>query len=256
METILFIVEGAKEESKIVESIKRIFLGDKIVIKILYGTSVYKLYEKIREDEDFDILEILREMSAVNKEILNGVKRRDVTSVFLFFDQDCHATNASEEKLAKLINFFNNETENGKLYISYPMAEALRTIDNLEERYLQEQCFWNTVNNTQYKRYVSELTREISHISVYVNYDIKIWKILNRYNWRKANLLINNDFSLPDYKKLLGFNQSVIYEKQCKMMKIKNENNGKNIVILSAFPFFISEYLKVENIQEMLGDNK
>ena len=244
METILFIVEGAKAESKVIDNIKQFFLSDKIVIKILYGTSIYHLYKKISEDEDFDIVEILREMSSKNREILKGIKRRYITSIFLFFDQDSHTTNASEKALGELIKFFDNEMERGQLYVSYPMVEALRDIDNLDEKYEESLCLWNIENNLKYKAHASNKIRDVSFLSVYEEYDDNIWEILNRYNWLKGNFLINDLFDLPDYNKLIGFTQEVIYEKQCR--------RKENIVVLSAFPFFIANYLKKEKIINML----
>lgn len=245
METILVIVEGERAESQIIDNLKQVFINDKVIIKILYGTSVYHLYKKITEkDDDFDIIEILREMSPKNREVLIGIKRRHITSIFLFFDQDSHNSNASEKALEELIDFFDNDMEKGKLYISYPMVEALRDMDNLEENYNEKQIFWNIENNKSYKKYASEKIKEISFLSIYKNYDSDIWKIINRYNWKKANFLINDIFSLPDYKKILSFNQRLIYNKQHKL--------NKNIIVLSAFPFFLAEYLKEEKIIEML----
>ena len=105
MEVILCIVEGVKEEPKIIDSLKNIFLSDKVIVEILYGTSIYHLYSKIKEDEDFEILEILKGMSIKNQDRLKGFKRNQISSIFLFFDQDSYNTNASEIKLETLIHF-------------------------------------------------------------------------------------------------------------------------------------------------------
>ena len=56
--------------------------------------------------------------------------RDDFSEVYLFFDYDAHQTNLRKEDdadaVAQMLESFDNETENGKLYISYPMVEALR----------------------------------------------------------------------------------------------------------------------------------
>lgn len=250
METILLIAEGTKAEPRIIDNLKNIFFNDKIIIKILYGTSIYHLYEKIKEDEDIDIVEILREMSSNNREILKDVQRKSISSIFLFFDHDSHATNADEEKIKKLIEFFNNETDKGKLYISYPMLEALRYIDNLSEVYDEKDSYWPTTQNRFFKQSASNKIRSISHLSTY-NYDLDTWNILNRYNWRKANLLINKTFSLPDYNTLSKFTQNIIHIEQQNLMN--NSSPDKVIVILSSFSFFISDYFKEEIVVKMLN---
>lgn len=253
METILIIVEGAQAEPKIIDNIKKIFLSDKIIVKILYGTSIYHLYKKIKKDEDMDIIEILKEMSNTNKNILKNISRRYVSSVFLFFDQDSHASNSSESKLKELLEYFDNENDKGKLYVSYPMVEALRDINNLSYE-LVNQCdfYWNTIENINYKSYATNKIRSISFLSVYQNYTIDIWNIINKFNWTKANLLINKKFDLPSYNELITFTQERIYLEQLKLMNASNDKNTKKIITLSAFSFFIANYLKREIIERTL----
>lgn len=253
METILIIIEGEKAEPPIIDNIKKLFLRDKIIIKILYGTSIYHLYKKIKEDEDIDIIEILREISNKNRIILENINRRYVSSIFLFFDQDSHASNSSEIKLKELLEYFDNENDRGKLYISYPMVEALRDIENLECEVIDSNnSCWNTINNKNYKSYTSNKIKKISFLSVYENYTIDIWNIINKFNWRKCNLLINKKSLLPSYDELIEFTQDKIYVEQLKLMNLSDKENIKNVIVLSAFPFFIANYLKRELVEKML----
>ncbi|MGY0393837.1 hypothetical protein [Fusobacterium sp.] len=249
MEVILFVVEGAKEEPKIIDSLKNIFLNDKVIIKILYGTSIYHLYSKIREDEDIEILEILREMSTENRKILKNLKRSQISSIFLFFDQDSHNSNASETKLETLINFFDNEYENGKLYISYPMVEALRDIEHLDENNDISLCEWNIDENRVYKKYVADrlIRCKLTRLSIYKDYNDKTWNCINKYNWRKGNFLIRGESILPSYEILSTFSQDVIFKKQLDKIK-----QNKNIITLSGFSFFVAFYFKKEKIEEMI----
>lgn len=253
METILIIIEGEKAEPPIIDNIKKIFLRDKIIIKILYGTSIYHLYKMIKKDEDVDIIEILREMSNKNKNILKNINRRYVSSIFLFFDQDSHASNSSEIKLKELLEYFDNENDRGKLYISYPMVEALRDIEDLECKSINlDNSCWNIINNKNYKSHASNKIRKISFLSVYENYTVDIWNIINKFNWRKANLLINKKTLLPSYDELIEFTQEKIYLEQLKLMNSLEKENIKNIIVLSAFPFFIANYLRRELIEKMI----
>ena len=66
------------------------------------------------------------ERNADNQQQLKGVRRKDVAQIYLFFDYDGHATLADDDDMARMLAHFDNETENGKLYVSYPMAEALK----------------------------------------------------------------------------------------------------------------------------------
>lgn len=82
------------------------------------------------DDFETDIVEVLRENVPDAAHLLKGHGRNDFAEVFLFFDFDVHANNLREKNnldaLREMLGVFNNETELGKLYISYPMIEALR----------------------------------------------------------------------------------------------------------------------------------
>ena len=238
MEVIVFILEGKKAEPKIVKSLERSFFkNEKVILKLIFGTSIYTLYKRLKEDEYLDILEILRKMSKENEKILSGIKRRNVSSVFLFFDQDTHCSNSCEEKLEYLLEFFNNENENGKLYISYPMVEALKDMENFS---------WDTRKNKEYKSYISEsiIQNDLFKLSFTENYSIEVWNLINIYNWCKANLLLNQNINSPTYDKLIEFKQKLIFDSQLK--------NFPKVISLSAFPFFIANYFKREIIEEIL----
>lgn len=244
METILVVAEGVKAESKIIDNIKKVFLDNKVIIKILYGTSIYGFYKKKKSyGDDFETVEVLREMSDKNRNDLKNIKRHHISSIFLFFDQDSHTTNYSKDKLEEMLNFFDDEYEQGKLFISYPMVESIRDISNLDEKYTEDMCIWDINKNKKYKEYASKTIKNISHMSVYENYDINIWRIISRYNWIKANLLINNIFSLPCYDELINFSQKMIFIKEYILME-----NGK-VITLNAFPFFLVYYFNKQFIE-------
>ena len=59
---------------------------------------------------------------------MEGLSRDDFSEVFLFFDYDVHQTNLGKaddgDVINQMLESFDNETENGKLYISYPMVQG------------------------------------------------------------------------------------------------------------------------------------
>lgn len=252
METILVVVEGIKEEPKIIENLEKNIFKNKVIIRILYGTSIYTFYKNLKKyGEYFETIEVLRDMSDENKEILKGIKRKNISSIYLFFDHDSHSKVYTREKLDEMLDFFCDEYENGKLFLSYPMVEALRDIDNMEENYTKERCYWCVDDNKKYKQHASNVIRNISFMSVYSNYDFRIWEIINRYNWTKSNLLINNRFELPSYNELINFSQKLILTKETELVEKENF-----VITLSGFPFFIVNYFKREIIENILNNKK
>lgn len=119
----LFIFEGQSAEVKIVQTLEKNFFNRSIGIKCVFDAEIYQLYKKMEENEDFplDLDNLLKERSEKNKQELKDYNRDSFESVYLFFDYDAHSSMADDEKLKKMLSFFNNETENGMLYISYPM---------------------------------------------------------------------------------------------------------------------------------------
>ena len=128
-----FVVEGEAREPLIIDNISKVFFshGNFKIITLPASENIYMLWKKLKADDfDTDIIEVLRESNDDIGKQLDGLSRDDFSEVFLFFDYDMHQTNlakdADTDVVKQMLESFDNETENGKLYISYPMVEALR----------------------------------------------------------------------------------------------------------------------------------
>ncbi len=122
----VFIVEGEAREPLIIANISKIFFahGNVKIITLPAGQNIYMLWKRLKEDEfDTDIIEVLREENEKIRSQLEGFDREDFSEVYLFFDYDGHQKNLSKydekDALEQMLMSFDNETENGKLYISY-----------------------------------------------------------------------------------------------------------------------------------------
>lgn len=131
-----FIVEGEAREPQVIDNISKVFFkhGNLKIITLPAGENIYMLWKKLKADDfDTDIIEVLRESNKKIREQLEGLSRDDFSEVFLFFDYDVHQTNLGKaddgDVINQMLESFDNETENGKLYISYPMVEALRDFE-------------------------------------------------------------------------------------------------------------------------------
>ena len=164
-EFIAIISEGEKTEKQIINNLENNFttFSNKIIF-LSYKANIYNLFREIEEDEDIDIISLLKEKQIKANKIRNDVENIDVSNInsddisqiYLFFDYDGHTENASDEEIVKMLNKFDNETENGKLYISYPMVEALKHLkkDKLDiNNYLVE-----AKTKINYKNFVSQNT--------------------------------------------------------------------------------------------------
>lgn len=133
MSKILFIGEGKKTEDQFCELIiEKYFLNrqkDKEFVS--YGTNIYALYNEMNNDSGLDIIGLLKEKSTGKD--LEKLEQGGFTEVYLIFDFDPHDPHYNSDKIVQMIEYFDNETENGKLYINYPMFESLKHFETIPD---------------------------------------------------------------------------------------------------------------------------
>lgn len=157
----------------------------------------------------------------------------------MFFDYDGHSSLADDNKLLELLEFFKEETDKGKLYISYPMVESLKHI-----------CDFNTFKdlavecklNIRYKSVVaSDSLKELINFN---GYNLLTWKLLISAHLSKMNFVVNGSFSLPD--ELIS--QFFIFTHQ----NDKYITPHSIVATLSAFPVFLHDYYGNEEIKKRI----
>ena len=151
----------------------------------------------------------------------------------------------SSEPLSELVQFFDNETENGKLFLSYPMAEAINICD-VENGLMSDDrklfCIDKCVDDG-FKHFVDDLNRDsktICRANCREN-----WLIIGKANYEKAKWLMHLT-SEELFSVLNQMQQATILQHQQVLIK----NNGV-VATLSAFPFFLLEYVGVGKILKM-----
>ena len=243
-EFIAIISEGEKTEKQIINNLENNFknFSNKIIF-LSYKANIYNLFREIKEDEDIDIISLLKEKQIKANKIRNDVENidvsninsNDISQIYLFFDYDGHTENASDEEIAKMLNKFDNETENGKLYISYPMVEALKHLkkDKLDiNNYLVE-----AKTRINYKNFVSQNT-DYENL---VNLTKEDWFFIISENLKRCLFLLEiANINYEIYSNMI--NQESIFNKQLDKYISKEEK----VLVLSAFPFFLIEYFGEE----------
>lgn len=258
-EKTLFIFEGARTEDKFVEKLELNFLGKGHAIKCVYDAEIYQLYRAIKNEGDLflDIVTLLKERSNENAKILEEYSRDSFAYVYLFFDYDAHSTLADDKKITEMLSFFNDETENGMLYISYPMVEAIRHYKDMESfRTLTVKCKRNNcpyINDCKdapvcllephYKQFATTDSRpQLANIN---SYNTSVWQELITAHLSKANYLVNDVFELPS---------SIIDQVSIFIKQQEKHINKKcpEVAVLSAFPLYVLDYYGVESIIKKL----
>ena len=260
---ILFVFEGS-DDCKIMNTVKALYPGavsEDVVC--LYRNNIYQLYSKMKSSDsnpDFtqSLLSVLKARSDIeqNEKIANA-DEDTFSQVFLFFDYEPQHRNPEKNEpeietlnsqLDEMLAFFDDETGNGKLYISYPMAEALFFTKKLPDPDFVS-C---SIDLVQAKRF-KDLTHEYSYYKsfdflLYNSHELNKKKVLREcvpLNWKmvveqnviQANYICTDKKEYPKMKDIVA--QGRIFENQLK----KYVALGK-IAVLSAYPLFLFDYLR------------
>ena len=233
-----FIVEGEAREPLIIDNISKVFFshGNFKIITLPAGQNIYMLWKRLKEDDfETDIIEVLREEHKNLEEQLNGLGRDDFSEVYLFFDYDGHNNNLGEDAdsdvLNQMILSFDNETENGKLYISYPLVEALRDFEP-GVCGKSDDCCVSMEHLGDYK----SISASRSMYPQFKNYNFEIWKSVIEVFSMRLSCLMNyvNIVSYDEYVSTINPYEILRQEEQ----KIKEAG----VFVLSAFPEFLIDY--------------
>ena len=252
---ILFVFEGDEREPRLYRTLERLYFpkeNDNIICS--FGNNIYDLYNELLEyNAGGDIVSIMRERLADRGDsTLDGIRSSDISQIFLFFDYDFQNTQLSldeiNRRVAKMLSLFDDETDNGKLYINYPMIESIRYTKELpDEEYAhyvvsREDCrdfkrlardfsAYNSLDHILFKD--GESPTKEKYLKIRDN-----WQYLKQMNVSKANLLSTGHHAMPVKKS--DINQLSIFNSQIAQFV----NPSNRVAILNSFPIFIYEYMK------------
>ena len=245
---ILFVFEGGKGEPTIFESIEKLFLSSEELRIVKCGFDLPTLYSNLKKSgEDLFRSLPLRE----NGIIIPEGKRLDTyfSQIFLFFDYDFQnkmGLQKLNQIIEEMLEFFNDETENGKLYINYPMVESLKYTKELPDEHYYEyvatrqECVEHKfkTNAEQFAYAMAKGYRFINLSKTNESDVLTNWENLKLQNVMKANFILTGDKEMPSEKDTV--NQSAIFEAQ----KADYVDKTDSVAILNSFPLFLYEYLK------------
>ena len=247
---ILFVFEGAEREPDIFQSIENLFFdaeraGNRVVCT--YNTNIYGLYSHMKRlGAGADIVGCLQARNTDAHAEIMKYRSQDFAEIFLFFDYDFHhhpsglPLNIDENirKVKDMLSYFDNETDNGKMYINYPMVESLNYT-----RRLPDAGYPTYSVGIQDSRNFKRLT---SGFSAFGNYDhlsverrghaavMNIWERLTIQNVVKANYIETGSVALTDRKQ--PFDNSRLHDSQI------SRYGKERVGVLNSFPLFIYEY--------------
>ena len=225
--TVLCIFEGQKREHDYFSSLQRALLNDVDVIKCSYGNDIFELYDEIKDDDDLNIVDVIRDSKSCpeNKVLLEGFSSDDINQVYLFFDMECHDDKYLAKKLFSMLNRFSQEDDTGKLFISYPMLEALRDIPSIDS-FIKVMIDAKDCSGKVYKKLSAD--RGMNKYSQIKKLTASDWRSLIKINVEKANYIVNYNIHCDHCCEQVEILSS----------QVKKLEEIDSIYVLSAFPLF------------------
>lgn len=241
---ILFITEGPVDEMDFVKKMFQIFYPDKEYKVYPYNTNIHdlisKLFEDDKLDEDLDIRLTLREMETdIDRRMILNQKYNDI---FLVFDLDPQDNRIEFQKLKRLLGFFNDSSNRGKLYINYPMMQSYKHLKKMPDSEFKER----SINIPKIKRY-KEIVQKESKYSQVSKYTYPIFMSIVAHHLKKANFILNSSYDLPTKEAFVEWNDEQIFDKQVKYIR-----EEAKVYILNTFIFYIIEYNPKELFKQFI----
>lgn len=259
---IAFIYEGVSTEDKLLANMQEVWLSEFSEVDIFRlpaDGNIYMLWKKLVEDEfETNVIDLLKEMSVEAKTRIEakGLKASQFSEVYLFFDYDGHAAKFSDETieqanvlckslgmkeienkrdlLERMLIVFDNETEQGKLYISYPMVESIKEIDMEQMEY--KRLYVLLEDSSKYKHSFGMKTD-------YGNYSRitkHMWEIACVASVKQASLIVRDSEQCTYEQFVSEVSQIDIYHAEKE--KYINNSNGAFVAVLNSIPLFLVEY--------------
>lgn len=257
---IAIIYEGLKTEPQLFKNIAQQFFKDQnfteIALEAAYGGNLFDFFKSISLDEDMDIISQIQDH--INKNFSESQKKQfknflsksrdDFQGVYLFFDFDLHHDlyNCQEKPpltiemlkvkldiLKTLLSYFNNETEHGKLYINYPMAESIKDLNSANSCTIR--CTENIANFISYKNILNSTSQYFLNVR---RYTFSTWSHFAKHAAQKANCIVNGEYKFPTYNEFINtLTQKNLFDRQEILALDDNQT-----FIINSIPLFLVEY--------------
>lgn len=237
---VLYIVEGAKGEPRFLKKMHQVLFGTRPENIFVVGTTIHGLLRSVfpegEAEEGLDIVSVLREISG---EEHRDVLEKEFSDVYLVFDMDPQDPRYDPKRLGAAMEYFDNPTENGKLYLNYPMLESYKHLTCLDdEGYLHRTIDRHSISC--YKEIVGkECCMELQNLSGYTENE---FTTIIRFNLKKTDMILGGEGNIPTTETFLSWNGHELLEIQTEMMEREGLIFVLNTSVFNAVDFSPSRF--------------
>ena len=230
---IMVLVEGPKNEVKLMKHLFSLYGIDEEYEIVSYCTNIYTLYKCIFDEyggsQDVDLNQLLK--SKEKDKAKHHIFDQRYTDTILVFDLEPQDPEFSSEKIMRMCDYFDNSSDNGMLYLNYPMIEAFWHMKSIPDPdFYTYYASITELKNRKYKQRVHDECRNGDPSKFAATR--KECTVVILQNIRKAQALVNytsDDLFVPDMCDILA-------------EEIKLIDTAQKIAVLCTCVFFIADY--------------
>ena len=245
---ILFVFEGGKSEPLVFDSLAKLFLTGEEVRVVTCEYDLPTLFSRLKKNG----YDLFRSLPLEENGIMIPEDVRIDTlfsQIFLFFDYDFQnriGVDRVNGILEEMLDYFDDETGNDKLYVNYPMIESLKHTKEMPD---EEYCHYTVSRAVCAEHKFKGLAEAFAYVGAKQYNFIDLtktladevrhnWELLKDQNVRKANFICNGQNAMPSRKEDIAQNKLFVAQKE------KYVDKDDSVAILNSFPIFLFEYLR------------
>ena len=259
----LLLVEGKSAEvklfGKILDCFPEINVNKQDIL--VYGTNLWTLYHALEKEfgstwyeGEIDFIEFLKSSPVIleqiegfqaDQESIEQFNRNNFRDIFLVFDYERQGPSFDAALLQKMLAFWSESTENGLLYINYPMVEAYKHLRKPlpDLGYLSRKCDCSELfsDETKLNKYKHIVGSESSFTDLR-KYTRELFRDFVIHNLCKASAMTRGTTDISahtaqQYWQRLSLEEILDVQNQCSQDAV----NGF-VHVLATCLFFIPEY--------------
>lgn len=259
----LLLVEGKSAEvklfSKILDCFPEINVNKQDIL--VYGTNLWTLYHALEKEfgstwyeGEIDFIEFLKSSPVILEQIegfqlhpesLSDFSRNQFRDIFLVFDYERQDPHFDASRIRNMLGFWSESTENGLLYINYPMIEAYKHLRKPlpDLGYLSKKCACSELfsDETKQNKYKNIVGSESSFTDLR-KYTRELFRDFVIHNLCKASVMTKGTTDISaetaqQFWQRLSLEEILEVQNQCSQDAV----NGF-VHVLATCLFFIPEY--------------
>jgi len=215
---ILFIVEGENDEVAFVRRLLGKCYANHEYELYSYRCNIHVLaqtlfneYPAFEEDEaDIQLVLKSKETDSKKREILSQ-RYRDV---FMIFDFEPQHLYPHFDTVMRMLDYFSDSANHGKLFINYPMMQSYKHFARLPDDSFADRKV--TIDDCRSYKYT---VGEMSAFTDINEYSYITFVSLIVHHLRKANFILNGVYSLPSSEEYLSWCGSDIFKVQYGLLQ-------------------------------------